>query len=360
MPYLAAIFVVVGTLIGVARGGRLYRIAENVPRAWPLLPFGVALVLQSGHPGLPGAKWVHLAGYGYLLAFALANLRRTVAATLLVIAVVANGAVIVANGRMPYVQSAAVNVGAYHGASDLNPDHPTREWVTPDTRLPELARKYEVKPTHEVVSVGDLVLSLAAGWLAMYMLLPSRRRLARLRPVEYRTTSAERAVRRRSARQGRRRTNSLTPLDPTDHTYDIVAIRTDEDEIASPHGDLYAEPYAETGPEPWAAHETGPEPAGQYFAPEYDPTAQLPTIEAHADRRYAARADRFLPDGPHEVPAGWAIDESAFAPNDALLEEPDNAVPRDTEAVPRDTTAVPSDTNGEPTERNPWRARDDH
>ena len=53
------------------------------------------------------------------------------------------------------------------------------------------------------------------------------------------------------------------------------------------------------------------------------------------------------------MPAGWAIDESAFAPNDALLEEPDNAVPRDTEAVP-------SDTNGEPTERNPWRARDDH
>ena len=231
MPLLTAVFVVLGALVGVARGGRVYRIAENIPRAWPLLPFGVALVLQSGHPGLPGARWFHLAGYGYLLLFALTNLRNTFAAVILAIGVLANAGVIAANERMPYDQSAAVSVGMYDSASDLHADHPTREWETADTRLAQLGRRYAVEPTKEVVSLGDLAVCLAAAWFAMYVLIPSRR-LSRLRPVEYRTSSEARAARRRSARRSRRANSALTPLDPGDIAYSQADIATNRDTLA--------------------------------------------------------------------------------------------------------------------------------
>lgn len=326
MPLLTAVFVVLGALVGIARGGRLYRMAENVPRAWPLLPFGVALILQSGHPGLPGAHWFQLVGYLYLLLFAVANLRRTFGAVVLLIGVLANGSVIAANERMPYQESAAISVGMYDKPADLSADHPTREWETDDTKLAPLDRRYGVEPTHEAVSLGDLMTCLAAAWFAMYLLLPSRR-LSRLRPVEYRMSAEERAARRRSARRSRRARSALTPLDPADAAYSHADISIPD----------------EPGPEEPGPYQFGPQQFGpQHFGPE----------EVGLDRpgRRSSSYPPAIPDYPPAIPDGWVIDESAFRP------DADTAPPSTDPAATRLTFPRQVESAESP---SPWAKHDD-
>jgi len=290
--------------------------AENVPRAWPLLPFGVALILQSGHPGLPGAHWFQLVGYLYLLLFAVANLRRTFGAVVLLIGVLANGSVIAANERMPYQESAAISVGMYDTPADLSADHPTREWETDDTKLAPLDRRYGVEPTHEAVSLGDLMTCLAAAWFAMYLLLPSRR-LSRLRPVEYRMSAEERAARRRSARRSRRARSALTPLDPADAAYSHADISIPD----------------EPGPGEPGLEEPGPEGAG------LDRPGRRSSVYPPA-----------IPDGPPAIPDGWVIDESAFRPG------ADTAPPSTDPAATRLTFPQQAESAESP---SPWAKHDD-
>ena len=172
-----AIAVAAGLVVGVLLGGRLRHLGERPFRLWPFLAAGILLQLPLLDPlGFGGL----LASYACLLIFALANVH-LVGMALVAIGIVLNAAVITANSGMPVHRRSVVDAGIAKTA-DLDTLHTDRKHhlQTDTDRLTPLADIIPVRPLHEVISFGDVVMAIGVADVLVHLLRkPKAKRLRR-------------------------------------------------------------------------------------------------------------------------------------------------------------------------------------
>jgi hypothetical protein len=169
-----------GLLAGLLGGGSVRRLGDRKFMLWPLLPLGVALQLPLfealGFGGL-------LASYVCLLVFALANVR-FVGMGLVAVGIAANMMPIALNRGMPVDREAVVSAGittiSRLRTLDLDRKHHLER--SDDTAL-VLGDIIPVRPLHEVVSFGDVVLSVGVADV-LYHLMRHRLRHGRREDAE--------------------------------------------------------------------------------------------------------------------------------------------------------------------------------
>jgi Family of unknown function (DUF5317) len=167
--------VISGLVLGVAAGGRLRFVADHPIRAGGLLITGLAL------QGLPivvdlGSFTIAalLASYFLLLCFTAANIR-LVGMAIVTAGLAANIVVIALNGGMP-VRAQAVTAAHIASASEvpgLAYGH-KRHLERRSDRLIVLADIIPVPQLHEVLSFGDLVLSVGIADVLFHLLRPRK------------------------------------------------------------------------------------------------------------------------------------------------------------------------------------------
>lgn len=173
-----AIAIVAGLVLGRLTGGRLRHAGEHRFRAWQLLAAGATLqllsnLLDGGGPALG----LLLASYAALLAFTTANLR-IVGMWLVLLGLGLNALVITVNGGMPVKRAAVVAAGLAAKDEVLIIDSTKRHLATPDTRLLALGDIVPVRPLGQVLSFGDLMMSVGVADVVVHLLRPRRPRLA--------------------------------------------------------------------------------------------------------------------------------------------------------------------------------------
>ena len=173
-----AVAIAAGVVLGLARGGRLANLAETSFRLWPLLLSG--LLVQASAAFVEGAAVpLILVSYGFLLLFAAANFHHAGMGIVLVgIALIL--AVIAANGGMPVRADAIVAAGVVERPdqiAELDFD-PKRHLETPDDRLTFLGDMIPVPLAKEVLSFGDVIMSVGVADVIVHLL----RRRPRPRP----------------------------------------------------------------------------------------------------------------------------------------------------------------------------------
>ena len=157
-----AVAIVVGVLVGIVRGGRFANLGEAAFRLWPLLVLGVVVQGAAAFTG-EGAVAVILVSYALLIAFCAANLTRAGMGVVLV-GIVMNLLVIAANGGMPVRQDAIVAAGiATHDEVPSLEFGAKRHLETEDDRLTFLADIIPVPVAREVLSFGDLAMSVGVA-----------------------------------------------------------------------------------------------------------------------------------------------------------------------------------------------------
>lgn len=165
MPFTALV-VVVAIVVGYARGGRLSRIADaDLGWSW-LLFIGLALQLAVDFAAAreslvdPWGTVGLVASQLLVLGWVAANRFRP-GMPLVLLGLLLNATVIVANGAMPVDPEAIAAIGL-PGAEPLPGKH---ELMTGSTRLPWLGDIFPLPPLRTVISVGDVV--LAAGLIPL-------------------------------------------------------------------------------------------------------------------------------------------------------------------------------------------------
>ncbi len=164
---LVVLAALAGTVLGLVRGGSLAGWSALRLRGLPVL-VGALLVQAAALLLLPGHGPLQTAALGgtLLLAAAGVALDRRAANVPLGAGLVANAAVVLANGSMPVAEGAVRAAGIDPAALALGPD-PRHEALTAATRLPWLADVLAVplplRP--EVVSPGDVLVAAGAGLL---------------------------------------------------------------------------------------------------------------------------------------------------------------------------------------------------
>jgi hypothetical protein len=159
----AVVAIVLGGVLGLALGGRLRNLGEHRLAAWPLLAAG--LVLQAVSARLSSGSSLSLvllvASYLALLAFAAAN-ARTLGMVVVAVGLALNLIVIGANRGMPVRPSAVIDAGIAKDAKELAEIElkAKHHYEKPSDRLLFLADVIPVRPLREVLSLGDVVMSL--------------------------------------------------------------------------------------------------------------------------------------------------------------------------------------------------------
>src|SRR5687768_1163181 len=170
-----AVAVAVGIAIGLLTGGRLQYLGERTFHAVPLLVVGVGLQLVSGLLTDVSVALV-LLSYVALLLFCALNLR-LVGMGVVLVGLAMNSLVIAVNGGMPVRRSAVVaaDIAGYDDLPDIKLKG-KRHFEDEDDRLMFLADIVPVPLLHEVLSFGDLVMSVGVADALVYLLRPERRR----------------------------------------------------------------------------------------------------------------------------------------------------------------------------------------
>jgi hypothetical protein len=174
-----AVAVVVGLAIGLLTGGRLEHVGARAFRGVPLLAVGVGLQLVSGLLSDVGVALVLvLLSYVALVAFCALNLP-VVGMGVVSVGLAMNSLVIAANGGMPVRRSAVVAAGIadYDDLPDIKLKG-KRHFEDEDDRLQFLADIVPVPVLREVLSFGDLVMSVGVADVIVHLLRPSRARRA--------------------------------------------------------------------------------------------------------------------------------------------------------------------------------------
>lgn len=167
-----------GLLIGFALGGRPRHLAAKSFRWWLLLPLGVVLQLLVELDGVPVPKTLLVVSYVYLLGFCLANLRHA-GMGIVTIGIAMNAVVIAANGGMPVREEAIYQADVIERGEVAYIDEVKHHVEDDDTRLMFLGDIIPVRPLRQVLSFGDLVLSVGVADLLVHLLRPVRKRRRR-------------------------------------------------------------------------------------------------------------------------------------------------------------------------------------
>ena len=169
-----AVAIVVGVLVGLLRGGRFGNLGEAAFRLWPLLVLGVVVQGAAAFIG-DGAVPVILLSYALLIAFCAANLTHAGMGVVLV-GIVLNLVVIGVNGGMPVRQEAIVAAGiATHEEVPELEFGAKRHLETDDDRLTWLGDIVPVPVAAEVLSFGDLAMSVGVSAVLANLLRPRQR-----------------------------------------------------------------------------------------------------------------------------------------------------------------------------------------
>jgi hypothetical protein len=161
-----------GLVIGLVLGGRPRHLAQKQFRWWLLLPLGVVLQLVVEADGVPAPHALLIVSYLYLLAFCAANLRHAGMGVILV-GIALNAVVIVANNGMPVREKAVYRAAIVDARDVVSIDEVKHHLETPDDDLMVLADIIPVKPLRQVLSFGDLILSVGVADLLVHLLLPN-------------------------------------------------------------------------------------------------------------------------------------------------------------------------------------------
>jgi Family of unknown function (DUF5317) len=164
---ITVIAVLLGAGIGSALGGRWRHLGQRHLAAWPLALMGIGLQgIAAALAGDPGTALL-LASYVALAAFCVLNLD-IFGMPVILFGVLLNGVVVAVNRGMPVRRSALVAAGGAARAAHL---HLTGKHhvAGPGDHLIGLADIVPLKPLHEVVAAGDLV--IAAGLILVLVTL---------------------------------------------------------------------------------------------------------------------------------------------------------------------------------------------
>ena len=157
-----AVAIVAGVVIGLLRGGRFERLADASFRVWPLLILGV-VVQGAASFTAEGAVALILVSYALLLLFTALNLQHAGMGVVFV-GIAMNVAVIGANGGMPVRDDAIVAAGIVdHERIPELEFGSKRHLETEDDRLTILGDIIPVPVAEEVLSFGDLVMSVGVA-----------------------------------------------------------------------------------------------------------------------------------------------------------------------------------------------------
>lgn len=167
--------VVLGLVAGAAGGGRLSDLGGAHLRSWSLLVAGAALQVGTDRGHLQGtaAFLVTFLSYSALAAFAGRNLARPGMGVILV-GVLLNLASIGANGGMPVEAHAIVSarVASAEDVADLTFGG-KRHLAGPSDHLRALDDTIPDWITHQVLSIGDLVIAVGITALVAALLSPA-------------------------------------------------------------------------------------------------------------------------------------------------------------------------------------------
>jgi hypothetical protein len=171
-----AVAVLLGLAIGLLGGGRLRFLGERTFHGVPLLVVGVALQLVSAVVADVAVALV-LLSYAALVAFCALNLR-LVGMGVVLVGLLMNTVVITANGGMPVRRSAVVaaKIADYDDLPDIRLTG-KRHFEDDDDRLMFLADIVPVPELREVLSIGDIVMSVGVAAVLAHLLRPPGRRL---------------------------------------------------------------------------------------------------------------------------------------------------------------------------------------
>lgn len=165
-----------GLITGLLGGGSLRRLGDKRFLLWPLLPLGVVLQLPLldalGFGGL-------LASYACLVVFSLANVR-FVGMGLVTIGIAANVVPIAVNRGMPVDRDAVVSAGIapVGRLPRLHLDRKHHLQRGDDTVM-VLADIIPVRAAGEVISFGDVVLSVGVADVLYHLMRPRLRHAVR-------------------------------------------------------------------------------------------------------------------------------------------------------------------------------------
>ena len=170
-----AVAIVVGLAAGLLSGGSFDRLGAVSFRCAPLLAIGVVVQLLAGFVGRPWGLVLVVASLSLLAAFALANLHfGGMGLTFLGIAM--NLTVIAVNGGMPVRPAAVVAAGLSSAEEVAALDFGAKQHLQrPDDQLMVLADILPVPVAREVLSFGDLVMSVGVASLLVNLLRPRGR-----------------------------------------------------------------------------------------------------------------------------------------------------------------------------------------
>lgn len=189
---LTVVAVAVGLAAGMVAGGRLRCVTRRHLRRWWLLVAGLGLEALSGHLGTRPAVLACLtAGYACLIVFVAAN-RLMVGTGVVITGLLLNATVIAIDAGMPVKPAAVVAAGLAHPGQPVPPPAGFRHHLQrPGDHLLALDDRLALRPLHEVLSIGDLVLTVGIADVAANLVMPA--------------TAAERRRRRRSRLASARR-----------------------------------------------------------------------------------------------------------------------------------------------------------
>ena len=183
--FLLAAVLVAGVAVGLALGGSLRRLAELSFRWWPLALLGLALqfvpVSGSGSTARAWGEGLLIASFALLTVFVGANLR-VPGMPVLAVGFVLNIVAIAVNGGMPvsdhalrvaygsdYAEQRRELVGSAGAKHHLAGPSDTVEFLTDVIAIPS--------PVHLVISAGDAVSFVGAGWVVAAATLGNARRV---------------------------------------------------------------------------------------------------------------------------------------------------------------------------------------
>lgn len=167
---LLVVVLLVALVVGRRLGGRVDRLAGVPFRSLRLL-LSAAVVQLLGFlvSNVVAVAWpVALAVSAVFVSLFLARNYQILGVPLMAAGLLLNALVVIVNGAMPVSLDAAERAGIAAERLDLD-DHPRKEPVTAETRLPWLGRVVPVAlPIHrEVATPGDLLLAAGLGLLVV-------------------------------------------------------------------------------------------------------------------------------------------------------------------------------------------------
>ena len=182
MFYVTALALIIGVVVGLARGGRPRNMGLHRLRAWWLVVIGIAAQVAADHVATASLGTVAvLAGAASLLAFASLN-PHLVGIGVVAIGVAANALVIGINDGMPVRPSAVVAAHITSRADEPLLGYGFRHHREgPGDQLRPLADIIPIPAFRQVVSFGDLILAMGVAATVAHLLLRGPERAVRSR-----------------------------------------------------------------------------------------------------------------------------------------------------------------------------------